>query len=255
MPTEKIGKIARGTCTHAKQTTACDLDILRWVGANGVASLAQLAACFWPRCSPQTAKARLDQLGRTGLLDVHYVDVRRRGERVYTLTTEAVRLFSHVEQEHLVVGLPSLNILKHLLMANDARLLLEKQVRKDGGRLVQWITEGELRAQVCRRIEAARRVSMGGSRGWGVSQPVQPVVPITSENIPDARAVLMLRDGEYVEVDIEIDGRYFGKMLTYKAAKLGASGSPVVWACEKSRVAPVTQAVMPYGNITVLDLD
>lgn len=273
------GGVGRAGRTHARVLTERDRAVLLFVGTQEVTSLEQLARRFWPQARISTAQDRLTQLVRSEYLQArrcYASNAHKAGELVYSLTRKAVPLFPIAEQARLHVGLPPANDMKHRLMANEVRLLLEEQLYADGGRLIGWHSERELRAdcgrEVARRVRAkasmpaAKDVSTvnahaastgetGGAHGGGGGSFKPGIVGRKQLDIADARAVIQNRDGAVQEIDIEIDGQYYGKMLEEKAASLGRSSRPVLWACSSpGRVASVTRAVQGYPNITVMQL-
>jgi hypothetical protein len=218
------------------QLTTRDLDILRWIGQGGVASLDQVARRFWEGKQPETALTRLRQLVKGGYLEAHVCDALRPGELVFTLTQRGRLEFDPSWRERLQIGLPSAGEIRQQLLAQDAYLALEAWAREQGAELVSWSSEREMRASFHR----TRRSSIRRSR------------QVTAHDIADAQAVVLTADGERLLLDIEIDGAYYGKMLKDKAARLGKSGRTVIWVCTQEREASIRRATNDYPNILVL---
>lgn len=263
--------------SRARVLTARDQDILRFVGTQGVASLGQLSRRFWPGALVSTAQDRLTQLVRSGCLQAKRCYVHPVTELVYGLTREGLLLFSTSERTGLQVGLPSASEMKHSVLATEVRIRIEEQLQAEGGQLVGWRRERELRAdcgrEVAKRVRAsgnARTVTLssvisppndggvaGGARrggGGSGSSGQRKAAQQKNLDIADARVIVQMMEGAIQEIDIEIDGQYYGKMLQEKAASLGCSSRPVIWACSSGRVATVTRAVQGYPNITVMEL-
>lgn len=259
------GGAGRAGRTHARVLTERDRDLLLFVGTQEVTSLEQLARRFWPEARLSTAQDRLTQLVRSEYLRskrCYTRNAQKAGELVYSLTRKAVPLFSIAEQARLHVGLPPSNDIEHRLLANEVRLRLEEQLYADGGRLIGWHSERELRAdcgrEVARRVRvtanmpAAKDLSTVNAHGAGFKPGI---VGRKQLDIADARAVIQSCDGTIQEIDIEIDGQYYGRMLQEKAESLGRGSRPVLWACSgPGRVATVTRVVLGFPNITVMQL-
>lgn len=275
--------------SHARLLTARDQAILRFVGTQGVASLGQLSRRFWPGALVSTAQDRLTQLVRSGYLQAERCYLHPAAELVYGLRREGLLLFSTSERSGLQVGLPSAGEMKQSVLATAVRIRIEEQLQAEGGRLIGWKGERELRAdcgrEVAKRVRASgnartvtptpssvtsppnggigggrdRRDGGGGGTGSGSNggsgdSGQRRAAQQKHLDIADARAIVQTADGAIQEIDIEIDGQYYGKMLQAKAASLCCSSRPVVWACSTSRVAIVTRAVQDYPNITVMEL-
>lgn len=220
----------------AKQLTPRDTELILWIGRAGVASLDQVARRFWAGRSLQTAEGRLRRLVRAGYLERHSCNIRRVGEPVFCLTEQGYREFGTAYRERLQVGLPTHLEMKQQLMAQDAYLLLDAQIQREGSRLVEWRSERELRAEFRRRNAATRRKG----ELWS---------PL---DIPDAQATVITGQGQEELLYIEIDGAYYGKMLCEKAKCLAGSGHRVVWVCTQERAPYVEKALACYPNIQVL---
>lgn len=223
----------------ARQVTARDLRLLQWIGQAGIASQDQLHRHFWAGQQPETAQNRLAQLVKAGYLQTTLCDVRRAdGEVVYMLTDEGRQQFAPQDQATLRVGWPAVGELAQQLLAQDTYLYLAEQVQTQGGELVAWHTERDLRSAF---YQAARRAA------------AQHHAPPDWE-IADAQAVITTIEGRTQEVDIEIDGQYYGQMLRRKAARFGQGGRPTLWVCPPARERAVRRATQPYINIQVLVL-
>ncbi len=228
-----------GNRTYVKVLTARDRELLAWTGRCGLASAVQLARRFWLGACEQTARDRLQQLARSGYLAADHYRHGRASLLVYSLTKKGRDLFSPSQRERLFVGLPDAGALRQQLLAQEVRLRLELDAQAQGDQVLDWQTERELRAEASREQR---------------QDPRSRDTRAASIEIADARIVIQRADGGIDEIDIEIDGQYYGQMLRTKAGKLGAGRRPVIWACEPSRVATVTQATASQPNIRVLPL-
>jgi hypothetical protein len=211
---------------------------MRWVGRAGIAAETQIHRGFWAGRNIQTTRDRLAQLVRAGYLEQTTCDARGKEEVVYTLTHRGRRQFTAAEREQLQVGLPPLKARQQQLLAQEAYLHLAAEARRAGGMLREWRPERELRAEFRRAQQAA----------------VHRHQPAPTWEIADGQAVIVDADGFVREIDIEIDGQYYGQMLRSKAARFGAGGRPILWACTANRVQTVSEAIEPYGNIHILAL-
>lgn len=220
----------------ASQLTVRDRDILYWVGSGGIASLEQLARRFWPAKRIVTAHDRLRQLVKSGYLEMHVCDARSPGERVFSLTQAGAQQLAPELQRHLYIGLPSIAELRQQLLAQEAYLKLDAQAREQGGQLVDWQSERQLRAEVLR---TQRLLKHSGQ-------------PVFQAEIPDARAVIAFPHKQHEVLYIEMDGAYYGKILCQKAISFAASGQKVIWVCTEARVKYVQEAVANYPNIEAL---
>jgi hypothetical protein len=229
----------------ASQLTERDIAVVRWVGLFGVASLGALAQRFWPAGQLETAMDRLRQLVKAGFLERHVCDVRSSGERVFTLTAEGRALLEPSMREHASVGLPAVAELRQQLVSQDAYLRLEALAHRQGGEMVEWQPERQLRAEILRRRSKLKRQAASAA---AASLP-------PGMEIPDARAVVISAQGRQEILYIEIDGAYYGKMLQQKAkrlARLAGEGHSIIWVCTPARVQQVQAAVAAYPGIAVL---
>jgi hypothetical protein len=221
----------------ARRLTKRDLAILEWIGRSGIAGEQQIMRRFWPDSRAETARDRLRQLVKAGLLTAHVCDVRRPGEDVYSLTGQGRRHFDPCERSRLQVGLPTVGEIRQQMIAQDAYLYLEEQARAHGEHLADWRAERELRADFRRTQAAAAREGQ--------------VIP--DWEIADAQAVIAGADGARQTLDVEIDGQYYGRMLRQKVERCGAGGRPTLWVCASQRRAAAVQRIAaPYGNIRVV---
>lgn len=222
--------------TAARQLTARDRTILEWIGRAGIASFDQLWRRYWAGRSQQTAMARLSQLARAEYLQMHICDVRRPGERVFTITEAGCRQLCAGRGHKLLVGLPPHSEIRQQLLAQDAYIALEAQVQEEGGVMLEWRSERQLRAKLLRTRHSAKL-----SRG-----------ALAPMSIPDAQVEILPTIGEHQILYVEIDGAYYGKMLWQKAKCLAETGQQIVWVCTPNRADYVRQAVASYPNIQVL---
>ena len=224
------------------QVTARDRAIFTYIGRAGIASLDQLQRRHWAGNRVQTATDRLLKLKRAGLLTMHYTDARGARERVYALTKAGRALLDPGEQQRVRVGLAPRREHKQQLLAQDYRLRLEREVTEQGGHLRDWFDERELRSERELHKAAGRRAP----RATDVDE------------CADARAVIADADGRQREVEIEIDGQYYGQMLAGKMGDLARSaqrnGRAVHYVCLSHRLKLVQAAAAPYREIEVISL-
>jgi len=230
--------------TKAIVLTDRDREILKFIGQGGLASLGQLHLKFWLPAKERTAQARLGELIRAGYIASQQVHVREAGEQVFTLTRKGAAEFNDLERRSFIIGLPAHHELKQQLVGQDLRLAIEKELAERGLKLTDWQNERQLRSNQRRQEEHTRK-----AKGW--------VKAINSEDIPDARAIIQSAEGVSGELDIEIDGQYFGKMLSEKIKSLAKSGRPMLWATSATRVGRIQTELGRIGatNIQVVAVD
>lgn len=225
-----------------RRLTERDGEVLRWIGQGGVANLGQIARRFWSSRKVDTALDRLRQLAKTGYLAMHLCDPCTIGmpnsRWLFTLTEQGSLLFSPSERQSFYIGLPTLAEIRQQLLAQEAYLRLEAQMREQGGELVQWKSERALRAETLTAQRQAKR-----HKG-----------PLVQAEIPDAQATVVTSSGELRILHIEVDGAYYGKMLWQKADSLAKAGYPVIWVCTEGRTGYIQERVGKYPNIQVLSL-
>ncbi len=91
-----------------------------------------------------------------------------------------------------------------------------------GGKLLVWKNERELRRDVFR--------ARYGKPDWGVL-----------DDIADARILIQTRPGTLpIEVDIEIDGQYYGVMLQKKIQSLSRSSYKVIYITSPGRAKHIS---------------
>jgi hypothetical protein len=198
--------------------TERDKAVLRWTGANGVATVAQLTAKFWAASNQTNCVNRLRMLVKAGWLESHYVDFDRhlRGLRVFCLTSAGARQhFSAAEIRTMMVGLPARSILKQQILAQQARLEIEKQLASQGFTLVEWQNESMLRSQLWQ----GKTFGQAGKVGGGIG---------------DAQIKIVDKNGEISSLVIEIDGLYYRKILEQRMSDYINSGISVLWVTYSS---------------------
>lgn len=202
--------------------TKRDLEILSYIGKAGIVSLHQLQQRFWPDALGTASSSTLRRLEKAGWITGHWIDVREPGEHVFTITQVGAREhFTKPEKDQFIIGLPLRNELKHLLYAQDTRLLLESNLAAYNLILAKWQNEREIKAEQFRGAD------------------IKP-------GTPDARATFVNQaSGEYISFDIEIDtGLYFGKML---AEKIDAYAKKVdrriIWTTLPGRVKRIEREI------------
>jgi hypothetical protein len=220
----------------ASQLTERDRQILYWTGRTGIASRSQLARHFWPGKQEATANKRLAQLVNAGYLESTFSAARSPREPIYWVTRRAWLLFDPSTRAKLQIGLPAQAARKQQLLAQDAYLWLTAAMQTVGGHLIAWHTEHELRA------------------AWYLKHAKSSCNLLPDEEIADAQAVIVTPDGAHREIDIEIDGQYFGTSLRQKATRIGQQGRPTMWICSASRAEYLRHALRAYPNIRVVVL-
>jgi DNA-binding MarR family transcriptional regulator len=220
----------------ASQLTERDRQILYSTGRTGIASRSQLARHFWPGKQEATANKRLAQLVKAGYLESTFSAARGPREPIYSLTRKGCLLFDPSTRAKLQIGLPAQAARKQQLMAQEAYLWLVAAAQSAGGRLVGWHTEHELHAAwYLKHVKLRRNL-------------------LLEEEVADAQAVIMTPDGACQEIDIEIDGQYFGASLRGKGARLGQQGRPTLWICSAPRADYLRGVLHDYPNIQVVVL-
>lgn len=193
--------------------TERDKAVLRWIGANGVATVAQLTAKFWAASNQTNCVNRLRMLVKVGWLESHYVDFDRhlRGLRIFCLTFAGARQhFSAAEMHTMMLGLPPRSILKQQILAQQARLEIEKQLASQGFTLVEWQNESTLRSNLWQGKQFSQLSPLGSS------------VTDVQIKIKDGKNNVSL-------LQIEIDGFYYREMLNEKIKTYRGSGISVLW--------------------------
>jgi DNA-binding PadR family transcriptional regulator len=222
----------------AKAVTERDLQIMARIGEGGLASFDQIKRLYWANAQDRTAHDRLTQLVKAGFLSCHRLDPKHGGHTVYTLTNKGANNFEKARAQRLMIGLPAANEIKQQLLAQAGRIAIERQLatQGQGDRLVEWRSERELRSEAAKARNRRR--------------PFGNVA-----DIADASMSVESADGTTTQTAIEIDGQYYGKMLTKKINSLAKSGQPVVWVTSGAgRGARIQSEVQQAGatNISVL---
>lgn len=229
----------------ARQLTDRDQQIMLRIGEGGLLTFNQIKNLYWPEAKDQTAIDRLTQLVKAGyLLDYQRRLDPRPGQPptpVYTLTKKGAASFEKLVQQRLSVGLPAAHEIKQQVLAQEARIKLEQQLAERGAKLLQWRNEHELRGDAIRQ-------KMKNKRALGFGKLA---------DIADAAATIQEADGTTQQLDIEIDGQYYGQMLKDKISKFGRGGKPVLWVSPSAARAERIQTEANQAgaeNITVMAL-
>ena len=233
----------------AQVLTERDMEIVRRIAQGQVIGLEQARQVFWTKADGSlaartTAQTRLSQLVGAGYLLTAYTNVRRPGEQVYSLTRKGAALLSGLERERGSIGLPSQTEMRQQLDAQDVRITLERELVGRGARLVDWKNERNLRSQQTQQIK-----SLVKNKRRKLTQAELDALP----DIADAQAVVEETGGLTYELNIEIDGQYFGQMLSRKISDMHAlahkSGLPVVWATTGGveRIARLNREIAEAG--------
>lgn len=249
---------------RAKKATERDFELMKWIGTNGVASFKQLLTVFWPEAKERTCQERLLQLEKAGWIERHYVDTsRKRGEQVYSLTKRgAQEHFESAERRLLMIGLPARSELKQQLTAQDTRIVLEQKLALQGRQLISWVNERQLRS------EAALLKRTPGSKAWGglADVPDGRIFVCNSAAIArgnednrnsTGKADTTSENNAVQQIEIEIDGQYYGQMLKGKIATLVKSNRPTLWVTTLDRAVRIENEIKQAGasNIQILVVD
>lgn len=219
----------------AKVLTPRDRALLHFTGQAGLATISQIHRRHWPDCTEQAARDRLRQLQRAGYVQFKYTRVRGTAERVCVLTRQGRDVFSPAERECLRVGLPPAAEQQQQILAQEVHVRLEQELTRQGGTLLNWADEHQLKGEVSRARHAARTTG---------------TAPAVSE-CADARATVEIA-GQQQDITIEIDGKYFGKMLANKMHSLGSGAGRIIYVCTPERVRTIQAAVANYPNIEIM---
>ena len=268
----EYAKISRRV-SKAKQLSDRDYDLLRRVGTGHVLSLEQARQIFWKKDDGQlaaltTAQYRLAQLVGSGYLKTDYTNVRRPGEQIYCLTPKGAALLTPLERSQMTLDMPNHKEMKQQLDGQDTRIKLEQRLAEQGERLLHWKSERQVRSEAMsersRHQAEQQRASTPKNRLHNLKQyrPKQENIDAQAVNVGDAQAVIERADGSLYTLDIEIDGKYFGKMLKQKIVDMKElsqkSGTPLIWATSgRERAARIGQEVSAAGaanHITVIDV-
>jgi DNA-binding PadR family transcriptional regulator len=210
-----------------------DLEVLKFIGKGGLASHSQVHAKFWPIAKEQTCLERLEKLQKAGYLKSQLIDiVNPKREKIYLLTPDGSKLFSRAIQDRFFKNVTNSEI-KQQLLAQDALLRLEKEWAEQGKVIVNWKHERELKSELShqqRKGIDTRQVEVG-----------------------DAQATV--RDdatGEIYQVEIEVDGEYYGKMLNGKIDRFAASNKPTIWVTTPDRAKMINSRIINHPNISLL---
>lgn len=215
-------------------------EILEFIGTDGIASLDNLHHKFWPLQSLETCRKYLSQLEKIGWLKSYFIHVCKPGQLVFTLTAKGAREhFSQAIRKDLMIGLPANLELKQQLLAQDARLQLEKRLAAEGKRIIEWQNERQLRRETVRNIKSGRSTLNA------------------LNDIADARMTVLSVDGRTYRQEIEIDGEYYGQMLKNKIETYRRKGSLMLWATTSNRANRIREEIARAGatNISLLVLD
>jgi hypothetical protein len=256
--------------SKAKELEKRDFDIFRRVAKGHVMSLEQARAVFWVKKDGQlaaltTAQYRLNQLVGAGLLGTEYTNCRKAGEQVYYLTQEGLSKLTPLEHTNALIGMPNYKEIKQQLDAQDAWTRLEKHLATRGERLLHWKSEREIRSEALKErshqdYEAAMKKAGGHYKNLKQYQAkTKSDAGFISVNVADAQAVIERGDGTVYSVDIEIDGQYYGKMLSDKIGQMaelaGKSNSAVIWATSRGDRIRQEVAGAGVGNrVIVMDI-
>jgi hypothetical protein len=210
-----------------------DLEVLKFIGKGGLASVSQINTKFWPGAKEQTCLDRLERLQKAGYLKCQIITtLNPKGERVFSLQSESYKLFSQAIQSRFFKNVTNSEV-KQQLLVQEALLKLEKEWAEQGKVIVNWKHERELKGEL-------KRQQING-------------VDTSQVEVADAQAIV--RDdatGELYEVEIEVDGEYYGKMLKSKIDRFAASNKPTIWVTTPDRAEMITNKISNHPNISLL---
>jgi hypothetical protein len=216
------------------------IEILEFIGTDGIASLDNLHQKFWSGESLETCRKYLSQLEKIGWIKSYFIHVCKPGQLAFTLTAKGAKdNFSQAVRKNLMVGLPANLEIKQQLLAQQARLELEKQLAVEGKRIIEWQNERQLRRETGRNIKS-------GNSSLN-----------TLNEIADARMTVQTQKGRVYRQEIEIDGEYYGQMLKNKIETYRRKGSPMLWVTTSNRANKIKSEITKAGatNISLLVLD
>src|SRR5690242_20596625 len=85
-----------------------NLQIMEFIGTDGIASLENLHQKFWAGGSIQTCRRYLNQLEKAGWLKSYFVHVCKPGQLVFTITSKGAKEhFNQAARKNLMIGLPA----------------------------------------------------------------------------------------------------------------------------------------------------
>jgi hypothetical protein len=210
-----------------------DLEVLKFIGKGGLASISQIHAKFWSDTKEKTCLDRLEKISKAGYLKCQLsTHLNPEGERVYLLEPASFKLFSRAIQDRFFKNIHTSEI-KQQLLAQDALLKLEKEWAEQGKVIVNWKHERELKSEL--------------------SHQQHKGIDTSEVEVADAQATV--RDdstGEIYQVDIEVDGEYYGKMLKSKIDRFAASNKPTIWVTTPNRAAMITSRIINHPNINLM---
>jgi DNA-binding PadR family transcriptional regulator len=219
----------------AFELTERDLLVLKFIAKGGIASLSQINAKFWPGAKERTCYERLHKLKKGGFLKTEVTTVRNKeGELIFSITSDGSNLFSQSIKDQFFKNITSSEV-KQQLLAQEAIIKLEKVWTQQGKVIVNWKHERELKSELSPK--KVKKVNTA----------------INQVEIPDAQATV--RDnttGEIYEVEIEVDGAYYGKMLQSKIDRFAAANKPTIWVTTPDRAAMITNRISNHPNIQLL---
>jgi hypothetical protein len=217
------------------------LEILAFIGTDGLASLENLHRKFWPGGkSIQTCRRYLSQLEKIGWLKSYFIHVCKPGQLVFTVTSKGAKEnFSQAARKNLMIGLPANQEIKQQMLAQQTRLFLEEQLAAEGKQIIEWLNERQLRRETIRNIKS------------GIS------TLHSLNDIADARMTIQSVGGQIYRQEIEVDGEYYGQMLKAKIEAYSRKGLPTLWVTTRNRAERIKDEISraKATNITMLILE
>jgi len=238
--------------------TERDREVLRFVGRGGIASLCQLHQRHWSGSQLRTASSRLLTLVKEGWLATHRQDTFKRGQpvQVFSLTKQGASLFSTAERERMYLGGVGRHEARQQLLAQAARIALEKQLPASEQQLLDWRNEREVR-QAYNQDLFHRRGFQFGSNNYPAITAAKEIATREGEEagISDAQILIGHADGQQVWVEVECDGYYYHHHLTTKLTALTRLGRPLLYVTIAARAARLKQTLQSWPNCSLLVID
>jgi DNA-binding PadR family transcriptional regulator len=191
-----------------------DLEVLKFIGKGGIASLSQIHTRFWSGAKESTCYQRLHVLKKAGLVRSEMAtDHLGKDTLVLLLQPAAYNLFGRAIQDRFFTNIT-------------------------GKSIENWTTEREIKRELAKK----QYQNKGKSKSVKTSQV----------EVADAQA--LIRDdisGELYEVEVELDGFYYGKMLQGKIDRFAASKKPTIWVTTPDRAEMIASKISNHSNITL----
>jgi hypothetical protein len=127
--------------------------------------------------------------------------------------------------------------IKQQLLMQGALLILEEKFAREGGQLLDWQNERELRREYYSKLATTKKSGVKTKEPTGIA---------------DARLLIQSASGAEKLVAIECDGYYYRQMLQTKLAELAQLNCPVLYVTVAGRVASLTPPLSTYPSLELL---